>query len=154
MLGSTVSDPYGTEGVAGTSQGLGVLNMHTELAQEKKLAQVQGRCAFAEADVSGYEIHMGVSTGPALDSPAFMIDGRPEGALSADDQVLGSYLHGMFDMGSACSALLSWAGLSSNASVDTAALREASLERIAAVTQPLLASLCGYSRGSSYTPEI
>ena len=103
-----------------------------------------GHCAFAGADdarVAGYEIHMGVSQGAALRQPAFMIDGRPEGAVSGDGQILGSYLHGMFDTPAACSALLRWAGLDSGHTVDTAALREASLERIADAALPLLDAL-------------
>jgi len=105
---------------------------------------VRGHCAFAGADdapVAGYEIHMGVSQGAALRQPAFMIDGRPEGAVSGDGQILGSYLHGMFDTPAACSALLRWAGLDSSLTPDTAALREASLERIADAALPLLDAL-------------
>jgi adenosylcobyric acid synthase len=91
--------------------------------------------------VIGYEIHMGVSTGGALATPAFIIDGRPEGAMSADGQILGTYLHGLFDTPQAISALLRWAGLNSDNTVDTSALREASLDRIADATQPLLDAL-------------
>ena len=91
--------------------------------------------------VSGYEIHMGASIGSAFDRPAFLIGGRPEGACSADNQVLGTYLHGLFDTPQALSALLRWAGLQSEHTVDTSALREASLDRIADATQPLLDAL-------------
>jgi adenosylcobyric acid synthase len=141
MLGLAVRDPYGVEGTAGESSGLGLLDMVTILTRDKRLQQVSGQCAFAEADVSGYEIHMGVSTGDALDRPAFRIDGRPEGARSFDDQVLGPYLHGLFDTPQACQALLRWAGLDSEHTVDTAALREASLERLADATLPLMERL-------------
>ena len=147
MLGKSVSDPHGVEGEAGVSAGLGLLDMDTGLTQEKRLAQVSGRCAFADASVAGYEIHMGVSRGPALAQPAFFIEGRAEGALSADSQVLGSYLHGMFDSPQASSALLRWAGLSSEVSVDTAQLREASLDRIAEAALPLYQALCGIGAG-------
>ena len=144
MLGKSVHDPLGVEGVAGESKALDLLDMVTELTAEKRLQQVAGHCAFAGADdarVAGYEIHMGVSQGAALRQPAFMIDGRPEGAVSGDGQILGSYLHGMFDTPAACSALLRWAGLDSGHTVDTAALREASLERIADAALPLLDAL-------------
>jgi adenosylcobyric acid synthase len=143
MLGQSVSDLLGMEGKAGTSRALGLLDMSTEMSPDKRLAQVKGVCAFdpQQAQVSGYEIHMGVSTGSALEAPAFQIDGRPEGALSADGQVLGTYLHGLFDTPQAISALLRWAGLESQHTVDTAALREASLDRIADATQPLLDAL-------------
>jgi len=108
---------------------------------------VTGSCAFGEGQVAGYEIHMGVSSGPALARPAFIIDGRPEGARSADEQLLGSYLHGMFDAPGACSALLRWAGLHSEVVVDTARLREESLDRIAEAALPLFDAL------SAYTPD-
>jgi len=75
------------------------------------------------------------------DRPAFEIDGRPEGACSDDGQVLGTYLHGLFDHADACAALLRWAGLHSAHVVDTAALREASLDRIADAAAPLLERL-------------
>ena len=71
----------------------------------------------------------------------FEIDGRPEGACSADGQVLGTYLHGLFDHADACAALLRWAGLHSEHVVGTAALREASLDRIADAAEPLLHAL-------------
>ena len=141
MLGHAVADPHGIEGAAGQSQALGLLDMHTQLTQEKRLAQVSGMCAFADACVSGYEIHMGETKGPALALPAFVINGRAEGARSIDGQILGSYLHGMFDSAPACSALLRWAGLDSDTMVDTSALREASLERIAQAAIPLYDAL-------------
>ena len=142
MLGMRVDDPDGVEGAAGATDGLGLFDMQTTLTGEKRLAQVNGQCAFADAGVTGYEIHMGVSTGPALQQPAFVIDGRGEGARSKDDALLGSYLHGMFDTPDACAALLRWAGLHSDATVDTAQLREASLDKIADAARPLYDALC------------
>jgi adenosylcobyric acid synthase len=143
MLGQSISDPLGMEGHAGSSPALGLLEMMTEMSPEKRLAQVHGHCAFDEgkAAVSGYEIHMGVSSGAALELPAFRIDGRAEGAQSADGQVLGTYLHGLFDHPEAGTALLRWAGLHSETTVDTSQLREASLDRLADATQPLLDAL-------------
>jgi adenosylcobyric acid synthase len=144
MLGQGVDDPRGVEGAAGASAALGLLDMRTELTLDKRLVRVSGVCAFddrADAAVSGYEIHMGTSSGAALERPALRIDGRPEGAVSADGQILGTYLHGLFDTPAACAALLRWAGLDSEVGVDTAQLREDSLERIADATQPLLDAL-------------
>jgi adenosylcobyric acid synthase len=147
MLGRTVADPRGAEGAPGVSAGLGLLDIHTELMPEKRLARVSGHCAFGDlrddvhAAVEGYEIHMGVSRGPALGRPAFTIDGRPEGACSEDGQVLGTYLHGMFDVPSACAALLRWAGLRDAAGVDLARLREESIDRLADASEHLLTAL-------------
>jgi adenosylcobyric acid synthase len=141
MLGKSVADPHGVEGKPGAAQGLGLLDIDTELTQEKRLVQVSGRCLFADAAVSGYEIHMGVSRGPALATPIFNIDGHPEGAMSPDGQVIGTYLHGVFDHPQALSALLQWAGLHNVAPLDLAQVREQNLNRIADAVQPLLDAL-------------
>ncbi|ONN65979.1 cobyric acid synthase [Herbaspirillum sp. VT-16-41] len=153
MMGERIDDPHGVEGAPGSSAGLGLLAMHTELTQEKRLLQVSGHCNFDNfgnlgqdtASVRGYEIHMGVSHGAALERPAFVIEGRGEGAQSADGQLLGSYLHGMFDHPQALAALLAWAGLKGAAALDLDALREASLERLAEATRPLYDALRGLS---------
>jgi adenosylcobyric acid synthase len=141
MLGQTIDDPHGIEGEAGASNALGWLEMQTTLNRDKRLEQVTGTCTFADAGVAGYEIHMGISSGAALDHPAFLIDGRPEGALSNDGQILGTYLHGVFDTPQACRALLQWAGLDSDTTLDTSLLREQSLDRIADAARPLMAAL-------------
>jgi len=150
MLGDYVDDPDGVEAAAGRSTALGLLDVATTLTRDKRLAQVDGRCVFGPsgsgATVSAYEIHMGVSAGAALERPAFEIGGRGEGACSDDGQVIGTYLHGLFDSASACSALLRWAGLHSDASVDSHALREASLDRIADAAEPLMARLMALKR--------
>ncbi len=74
---------------------------------------------------------MGTSHGAALERPAASIDGRPEGAMSADGRILATYVHGIFDAPAACAALLDWAGMKGAQGVDLAAMREASLERLA-----------------------
>ncbi len=147
MLGTSVDDPHGVEGAAGSTPGLGLLDMHTTLTPHKQLLQVSGQCAWPtqagalNGSVRGYEIHMGVSAGAALQQPAFYIDGRPEGARSLDEQILGSYLHGMFDTPQAFTALLDWAGLDNVQAIDLNALREQSLERVADATMPLFSAL-------------
>ena len=141
MLGQHIDDPHAMEGCAGSSTGLGLLALRTVLGAQKQLRQVSGQCAFANAPVSGYEIHLGQSSGAALQRPAFVIDGMPEGAISDDGQILGSYLHGLFDQPQACQALLSWAGLAQAQTVDLEQLREHSLERLADAMQEILTRL-------------
>lgn len=134
MLGQRLGDPHGVEGKPDTVAGLGVLDMETVLEREKQLLNVEGRLCLADAPVvRGYEIHMGVSSGPALARPALRFaDDRPDGALSADGQVLGSYLHGLFDTPDALTGLLAWAGAEGEiVRVDLAARREADLDRLA-----------------------
>jgi adenosylcobyric acid synthase len=141
MLGDSVVDKSGAEGNCGVTRGLGLFAMTTEISSEKRVANVKGHCAFAAAQVSGYEIHMGISIGMALEKPAFYLEERSEGAISKDNQILGTYLHGLFDHPEACSALLQWAGLDSAIVMDLPALRESSLNRIADIAQPLLDAL-------------
>jgi adenosylcobyric acid synthase len=144
MLGQVISDPHGVEGKAGDSEGLALLDITTELTQEKQLKQVAGTCAFgsdSSAQVEGYEIHMGLTYASSDTLPAFIINGEEEGTRSPDEQILGTYLHGLFDHTEACAALLEWAGLKTHIKVDLAALREQSLDRVADACEPLLAAL-------------
>ena len=132
MLGEMIADPHGVEGPAGESAGLGYLQLHTVLKKDKQLRNVSGCLTLEQARVRGYEIHMGQSVGVALDRPALRLDdGRPDGALSSDEQILGTYVHGLFEEPSACAALLRWAGLSTPVALDHAARREQMLDRLA-----------------------
>ncbi|MBV1807609.1 cobyric acid synthase [Pseudomonas viridiflava] len=149
MLGEQMHDPLGLEGAAGSSPGLGLLAMSTVLESEKQLRNVRGRLTLEDAEVSGYEIHAGVTTGAALEQAAVRLDdGRCDGAQSADGQILGTYLHGLFESPAACSALLRWAGLRGVQEVDYHALRERDIERLADLVEKhldgtLLRQLCG-----------
>jgi adenosylcobyric acid synthase len=96
MLGRTISDPEGVEGVGGTVAGLGLLDVETVLTGDKVLRPVNGtHCATGER-ATGYEIHLGRTSGPDCARPMLDIDGRPDGASSADGRVAGTYVHGLF----------------------------------------------------------
>ncbi|WP_374481290.1 cobyric acid synthase [Zoogloea sp.] len=133
MLGRQLHDPHGLEGAPASLPGLGLLDVETTLEAEKQLVNASGTLALPGAPkVQGYEIHMGVTRGPALERPAaHLTDGRPDGVLSEDGQILGTYLHGLFDHPDALAALLAWAGVSDAARIDLAARREADLDRLA-----------------------
>ncbi len=131
MLGRALHDPLGLEGAPGSSAGLGWLDMETTLAADKQLRNVRGQLAWCDIAVAGYEIHAGISGGAALARPFAALDGRADGALSADGQVAGSYLHGLFDTPAAAAAVLAWAGLRCNTAPDIHALREAAIDRLA-----------------------
>ena len=135
MLGEYLHDPDGLEGHAASAAGLGLLTMETTLQPRKVLRQVNGLLAAdISTPVTGYEIHLGVSQGEAFSRPLIIDDnGQPEGALSADEQIAGTYWHGLFDRPEACNALLAWAGHHRHQAVDFAALREAGIDRIADV---------------------
>lgn len=131
MLGLSLHDPDGLEGDAGSSDGLGLFDLETTLEQKKLLRNVRGTLALAHAPVTGYEIHAGATTGPALAHPAVHLGHCSDGALAGDGQILGTYLHGLFESPPACAALLAWSGLDDAQTLDYHAQREASIERLA-----------------------
>ena len=149
MLGRDVHDPLGLEGPAGSSPGLGLLDYATVLEAEKQLRNVAGVLNLEAAPVAGYEIHAGVTTGPALEQPAVQLaDGRCDGAVSDDGQILATYLHGLFEGSHSCAALLRWAGLEDAQTIDYEALRERDIERLADLVEKhldtaRLRQLCG-----------
>ena len=96
MLGRSVADPEGIEGKPGETPGLGLLDVTTVMTADKRLARVSAIHAATGRAVSGYEIHIGVTDGPDCARPFAHVEGRPEGARSADGRVEGSYLHGLF----------------------------------------------------------
>ncbi len=96
ILGRSVADPDGIEGPAGETEGLGLLNVRTVMGGDKTLREVRASHAELNQPFKGYEIHIGETDGPDCQRPFSIIDGRPEGAVSANGRVAGSYLHGMF----------------------------------------------------------
>src|SRR5580693_5751034 len=96
MLGRTVADPGGIEGPPETVEGLGLLDVVTTLSSDKRLEPVSGTTSDG-VSFSGYEMHMGVTEGHDRARPfARLADGSPEGAISADGRVIGTYVHGLF----------------------------------------------------------
>ncbi|MTI46041.1 cobyric acid synthase [Roseibium hamelinense] len=100
MLGKTISDPQGIEGAPGQVDGLGFLNVDTVLTPDKSLVEASGIHVATGASVSGYEIHIGRTDGPDCGVPMMRLNDisahRPDGAVSSDGRVSGTYLHGLF----------------------------------------------------------
>ncbi|MEI6859167.1 MAG: cobyric acid synthase [Shewanella sp.] len=133
MLGELIADPLGIEGPAGESKGLGYLPLETELQNNKKIKQNKGTLTLPgqeAVDVFGYEIHAGTTTGISSNAPLDLEDGK-DGALGMNNQVFGSYLHGIFESPDACGAILHWAGLRETKGCDFAQLREDGINRVA-----------------------
>jgi adenosylcobyric acid synthase len=131
MLGEKINDPQGIEGEAGQEDGLGMLNITTTLQAAKQLRNVSGTLNLDNADVMGYEIHAGITEGAGLSKPVCLLELGSDGAISDDNQILGTYVHGLFEQTSACNALLKWAGLYTVNSTDYHATRESDIERLA-----------------------
>jgi len=97
MLGRRIADPDGVEGPPGAAPGLGLLDVETVLAGDKRLTPFAGTLLPEGVPCSGYEMHVGRTGGPDTAHPlARRMDGVPDGAVSADGRVLGTYLHGLF----------------------------------------------------------
>ncbi|MCW8885163.1 MAG: cobyric acid synthase, partial [Motiliproteus sp.] len=134
MLGQRVHDPEGIEGPAQSYAGLGLLDFETTLYPGKQLHQVEGQLQLpGEPFISGYEIHAGVSKGPALQQPMVKLGRGNDGVISDDGQIAGTYLHGLFEQNSACEAILTWAGADSSQLQlkDYQKLREEGIDRLA-----------------------
>ncbi len=97
MLGTSIADPGGIEGAAGTVPGLGLLKVSTLLAGDKQLTEVHGTELMSGVPFRGYEMHIGRTDGPDCDRPLLALgNGRHDGASSADGRVSGCYVHGFF----------------------------------------------------------
>lgn len=97
MLGKVVHDPDGIEGSVRQVDGLGLLDIETIMQPEKTVRNVRARSVAFDEVLSGYEIHLGRTTGADCARPMVTIDGVEDGATSADGRVSGCYLHGLFD---------------------------------------------------------
>ncbi len=138
MLGDQVHDPDGIEGEPESVAGMGLLELETTLYPGKSLINRSGQLTLdkfsSSVTVSGYEIHAGKSAGPALNRPVIRWEDQEgcqsDGAVSEDGQILGTYLHGLFDERDALKALLEWAGLTVETRFDYQALREREVQRL------------------------
>jgi len=98
MLGRRIANPRGIEGWAGAAPGLGLLDIETELGEDKVLRPVIGVHVETGLPVSGYEMHMGRTRGPDCARPLLHLEdeARADGAVSADGRIAGCYVHGLF----------------------------------------------------------
>ncbi|RBI70134.1 cobyric acid synthase CobQ [Roseovarius sp. TE539] len=129
MLGREISDPGGIEGPPGTVQGLGHLDVTTVMRPEKRLALTQATYVPTGDAVSGYEIHLGDTTGQDCARAWLSVDGRPEGAASPSGRVRGCYLHGLFGADAFRAAVLSEMG--GHSDLDYAGSVETALDALA-----------------------
>ena len=138
MLGKTINDPLGLEGLVGNSEGFGWLDIETELQPQKTLKNVSGKLSLpnqVSCDIQGYEIHAGLTLSSNAESAENLSiistdDDHICALLSADEQIMASYWHGLMDTPEALQSILRWAGAETRL-VDYQELREKSLDALA-----------------------
>ncbi len=96
MLGTRISDPEGIEGKPGAEDGLGYLNVKTEMMNSKTVTQTTAYCDHLGCETSGYEIHIGETTGPDTKRSFLAKNDEKLGAANKNHTVTGVYLHGLF----------------------------------------------------------
>jgi adenosylcobyric acid synthase len=146
MLGNVISDPHGIESNLKIITGLGLLNIVTELTPEKVLSQVSATMDLGNKSclVNGYEIHCGISKSELNDTEVLKPllinksdNQATDGCVSNDNQIAGTYLHGIFDKGEATQLLVDWLDRNNDIqkTINLNEHREHQLERLADVCQ-------------------
>ena len=107
MLGNWIYDPNKAEGEITSIEGLGLLDIFTEMGGNKTLVEVSGESALGFGNFKGYEMHIGHTAGPDCSRPFGKVGAKNIGAVSLDGKVSGSYLHGLFSNDPFRQALLS-----------------------------------------------
>ncbi len=138
MLGKSIHDPQGIEGKSGSSATLAYLDFETTLEQNKQLKNVKGNVKQNNIKIKGYEIHAGVSTGLAFENCLFDFGDHEDGIISNDKQILGSYIHGIFDSPDMLEYLLNWAGLNNIESFDYLDHQDNEIDRLADEVEKVL----------------
>ena len=131
MLGKKISDPKGLEGDVPEIEGLGLLNVETDLLPEKTVQTFEPMSCEFGCELSGYEIHMGYTDGPDCARAMVNFDGRFDGAISRDGNVRGCYLHGLFSADTYRKELLKQCGFEADEGLSYAASVDLALDELA-----------------------
>lgn len=152
MLGNVLRDPEHVESRVPEVSGLGLMDMDVRFAGEKRTRQAVGTVDCANGwlsglngvTVDGYEIHAGRNTFGPRCVPWMRIEGETDGVCNEEGNVLGSYMHGLFDDGQLLGGILNRVrrqkGLTGDAkpAMTLDAFREREFDRIAAVVRDSL----------------
>jgi adenosylcobyric acid synthase len=132
MLGQGVVDPTGIEGGPDMAPGLRLLDVSTVMTPRKELRIERAVHAATGAAITGYHMHMGLTKGADISRPFATVDGAPEGAVSADGRVIGTYLHGLFAADAFRAAFLAQLGVDRTGTTGYEASIEDTLDALAA----------------------
>ncbi|MCJ8313623.1 MAG: cobyric acid synthase [Pseudomonadales bacterium] len=144
MLGEAIFDPEHVESDVEYLNALNLLDYQTTLNKQKTLSQVKAKCVLNKQnfEVSGYEIHAGVTTGKALDNHFCKIDDQiNEGVISSDNQIMATYLHGIFDAPAFIPEFLKWADFNStqtNSNFNYQVFKEQQIDYLASEVEKVL----------------
>lgn len=97
MLGKLIRDDHGLEEEAGQSEALGLIDMTTVYGPKKNVRQVQVHEDGCTWDA--YEIHHGETIHRETPVPFTQIEiaGKPQAEGYQSGNLIGTYLHGLFD---------------------------------------------------------
>ncbi|MBM7603002.1 adenosylcobyric acid synthase [Metabacillus crassostreae] len=98
MLGIQVNDPFAIESPHYSTEGLGLLPLHTTITQEKTTTLSEGVLTYQKQNylVKGYEIHMGETKLENYNAPLIKLASSLDGCKAFDEKVIGTYFHGIF----------------------------------------------------------
>ncbi|WDP90649.1 MAG: cobyric acid synthase [Desulfobacter sp.] len=115
MLGKTVEDPEGLEGIPGDTEGLSLLPVKTRLKSPK--TTTISDFTWQGPSGAGYEIHMGETLRHG-GAPLVQVTARNaracddvDGCVRDDGRVAGTYIHGFFDHPGICRKWLETIGV-------------------------------------------
>ncbi|QGQ45046.1 cobyric acid synthase [Metabacillus sediminilitoris] len=98
MLGSEIHDPDAVESPHRFMNALGLFPLTTTMTKEKTTMLSEGELVFNQKSfrVKGYEIHMGETNNKGDHEPFIQSSDRIDGCKTSNDQVIGTYFHGIF----------------------------------------------------------
>jgi adenosylcobyric acid synthase len=94
MLGRKVADFDGIEGPPSSVEGLGLLEVETNLGGDKVLVETSGETVDGNVPFKGYEIHIGRTIGATRPLLRIGAD-KPDGMVSESGRIAGCYIHGL-----------------------------------------------------------
>ena len=131
ILGKSIKDPLGLEGNVREIEGLGLLDIETELRPEKTVKNSKPMSIEHDLPLDGYEIHMGQTRGSDCVRPMIDFETHKDGAINTQGNVRGCYLHGLFGSDGYRKELLESAGFISGGDVSYMQTVEQALDELA-----------------------